>query len=622
VDKPENKDKRIETLQKVTIRFAGDSGDGMQLTGMKFTSQSVVLGNDVATFPDFPAEIRAPAGTLAGVSGFQVHFASSEIYEPGDAPDCLVVMNPAALKVNIKDLKKDGILIANEDAFTQNNLSKVGYASNPLDDDSLKSYNVFKIKIATLNAEAVKESGLTTKQANLTKNFFALGLISWLYDRPLESTLEWIEDKFKRKPEIAEANSKTLKAGYYLADTLELFPIQYQVPRAKLQPGKYRKISGNEAVALGLLAASQLSNKEVFYGSYPITPASDVLHELSKLKGLGIKTFQAEDEISAIGSTIGAAFGGSLAVTGTSGPGLALKTEAAGLANILELPLIIINVQRAGPSTGMPTKTEQSDLLQALFGRNGESSMPILAPRSAGDCFDTMIAAVRVAINYMTPVIYLSDGYLANTSEPWLIPNIKNYKPIEVRHPKSDEISGEFEPYKRNNRLARPWAIPGTKDLEHRIGGLEKEDITGDVSYDALNHEHMVHLRAAKIEKILDEIPPLEMHGKDSGDVLVLGWGSTYGAIYTAVTSLQNEGYAVSHVHLRYLNPLRPELTDIFARFKRVLIPELNSGQLRMLLRAKTLYNILGFNKIQGKPFLVSEIEEKIIQIIKDLENS
>ncbi|MFW9929057.1 MAG: 2-oxoacid:acceptor oxidoreductase subunit alpha [Candidatus Thorarchaeota archaeon] len=619
INKASSINKKVEILHHVTIRFAGDSGDGMQLAGMKFTTESVVLGNDVATFPDFPAEIRAPAGTLAGVSGFQVQFSSQEIYTPGDALDALVAMNPAALKVNLKDLKSGGILIVNEDSFNPNNVNKAGYKTNPLEDESLKNYKLFKVKMSSLHAEAVKDSNLNTKEVDLTKNFFALGLISWLYDRPLESTMDWINEKFKKKPNVCEANIKTLKAGYYYGETMDIFPIQFRVPSAKLKPGRYRKISGNEAIALGLLAASKLANKEIYYGSYPITPASDILHELSSLKGQGIKTLQAEDELAAIGSAIGASFGGDIAVTGTSGPGLALKSEALGLAIMLELPLIVIDVQRGGPSTGLPTKTEQADLLQVMFGRNGESPIPVIAPRSAGDCFDAMIMAVRTAINYMTPVVFLSDGYLANTAEPWLIPNINDYQPIEVKHPTREDYGENFEPYIRNKRLARPWAIPGTKDLEHRIGGLEKQDITGNVSYDPFNHEHMVRLREEKVNKVIEELPPLEINGPSEGDVLVLGWGSTHGAIFSAVKALQDEGHKVSHVHIRFVNPMNPKLGEIMKKFKKILIPELNTGQFRMLIRSKFLVDAKGLNKIQGRPFLVSEIEEKVLQLLKDI---
>ena len=612
--------KRVEVLPSATIRFAGDSGDGMQQTGQKFTTESVFVGNDVATFPDFPAEIRAPAGTLAGVSGYQVQFASKQIFTPGDAIDTLVVMNPAALKINLRDLKKDGIIIANEDEFKEGNLSKVGYKTNPLEDGSLASYKVYKVKMSTLHSEAVKGLGLSTKEVNLTKNSFALGLVSWLYDRPINPTIEEIKEKFKKKPEILEANIRALKAGYFYGDTVELFPIQYRVPKATLPPGRYRKVSGNEALALGLVAVGQLSNKQIFYCSYPITPASDILHELSKLKGMGVATLQVEDEIAAMGSAIGASFGGKLAVTGTSGPGLALKSEGMNLAVMLELPVIIVDVQRAGPSTGMPTKVEQGDLLQAIFGRNGESPIVVIAPRSSGDCFETMIEAVRIAFNYMTPVVYLSDGYLANSAEPWLVPDLSKIPPITVKHPTLDDYKDKkFEPYVRNENLARPWALPGTKGLEHRIGGLEKEDITGNVSYDPLNHEHMVHLRAQKIQNVVKAIAPLAIDGPNSGGLLVLGWGSTYGSIHSAVRSMREEGHSVSHVHVRHLNPLPSDLGDILKRFKRVLIPELNMGQFRLLIRSKYLIDAIGLNKIQGRPFLVSEIEEKILQILEDL---
>ena len=478
---------------------------------------------------------------------------------------------------------------------------------------------MYIVKISTLHAEAVIGLGLSAKEVNLTKNSFALGLVSWLYDRPITPSIEDIKEKFKKKPDILEANIRALKAGYYYGDTVEIFPIQYSVPKAILPPGRYRKISGNEALALGLVAASQLANKEMFYCSYPITPASDVLHELSKLKGLSIATLQVEDEIAAIGAAIGASFGGKLGVTGTSGPGMALKSEGLNLAIMLELPLIVIDVQRAGPSTGMPTKVEQGDLLQTIFGRNGESPVVVIAPRSSGDCFETMIEAVRIAFTYMTPVVYLSDGYLANSAEPWLIPDMKKIPPIIVTHPTSDAFKDKkFEPYHRNENFARPWAIPGTKGLEHRIGGLEKEDITGNVSYDPLNHEHMVHLRAQKIQNIVKAISPLEIDGPNAGDLLVLGWGSTYGSIHSAVQAMREEGHAVSHVHVIYLNPLPADLGDILQRFKRILIPELNVGQFKMLNRSKYLVDSIGLNKVQGRPFLVSEIEEKILQILDE----
>jgi 2-oxoglutarate ferredoxin oxidoreductase subunit alpha len=606
--------KHVETLQKVTIRMAGDSGDGMQLAGSKFTSASVILGNDVSTLPDFPAEIRAPQGTLAGVSGFQIQFGSTDIYTPGDSLDVLVVMNPAALKVNISDLKSGGNLIVNIDTFTDSNLTKAGYTSNPLTDGSLSKYKVFQIRISTMNENAVKKFGLHFKQINLTKNFFALGLLCWLYDRPLEPTIEWIKTKFARVKSIADANIETLKAGYYFGETADIFPVQYRVPPARMVPGHYRRISGNEALALGILAGIELAQIDALYSGYPITPASDILHELSKYKEK-IKTFQAEDEIAAIGAAIGASFGGTLGITATSGPGIALKGEAMGLAVILEIPLIILNVQRAGPSTGMPTKTEQSDLLQAMFGRNGESPLAILAPNSPSDCFDIMIQAIRIAITYMTPTLVLSDGYLGNSSDPWLIPNLSNYEKIKVTHPKATEE--EFLPYKRNKYLARPWAIPGTKNLEHQIGGLEKNAETGYVSYNPENHQLMTNLRAEKIERIAYDIPKLEVNGPDSGDLLVLGWGSTFGAIFSAVKSLQDQGYnKIASAHLRYLNPFPSNLNEVLHSYKKVLIPEMNLGQLKLLIRGKFLIDAIGFNKVQGKPFQVREIEEKIIDII------
>ena len=609
-DKPT---KTIETLQKVTIRMAGDSGDGMQLAGTKFTTASVIFGNDVSTLPEFPAEIRAPAGTLAGVSSFQVNFGSGHIFTPGDKLDTLVVMNPAALKVHLHDLKKGGNLIINIDAFTDSNLSKAGYDKNPLFDDSLKSYKAFLVKISTLNENAVKDLGLDFKQVSLTKNFFALGLACWLYDRPLQPTIEWINEKFSKVKNIAEANTKTLKAGFYYGETAEIFPTHYKVPPAKMQPGLYRRVSGNEAIALGLLAGLELANIEGIYSGYPITPASDILHELSKHKER-IKTFQAEDEIAAIGAAVGASFGGTLGITASSGPGIALKGETMGLAVILELPLVIVNVQRAGPSTGMPTKTEQGDLLQAMFGRNGESPVAILAPRSASDCFDTMIEAVRLAIKYMTPVLVLSDGYLGNSSDPWLIPKMSDYPKIEVKHPvKTDET---FSAYKRNKYLARDWAIPGTKDLEHQIGGLEKDAITGGVSYDPANHHFMVSQRAEKIARIAFDIPKLHVEGPETGDLLVLGWGSTYGAILTACNSLREQGYSVASAHLKYLNPFPTNLKDVLHSYKKVLIPEINLGQLRLLIQGTFLIDTIGFNKVTGKPFQVHDLEEKIIDIL------
>lgn len=611
-------EKKVETLGRVVIRLAGDSGDGMQLAGIKFTTASVIFGNDISTLPDFPAEIRAPAGTLAGVSGFQIHFSSSTIHTPGDELDALVVMNPAALKVNQRDLKPDSILIANEESFTSKNLSKAGFSSNPLEDGSLSNYRVYPVNITKLNREAVGvNSGLTRKEINLTKNFFALGLISWLYDRPLEPTIKWIDLKFKKKPAIAQANIRTLKAGYYYGETNEYFPIQYKVPKAKMEVGLYRYISGNQALALGLLAAAHLANKELFFGAYPITPASDLLHELVKYKGYGIKTFQAEDEIAAIGSIIGAAFGGTIGVTGTSGPGFALMAEALGLAVITELPLVVVNVQRAGPSTGMPTKPEQADLLQAMYGRNGEASLPILAPQTPGDCFDVAIESVRIATNYMTPVVMLSDGYLANNIEPWLIPKMRQYEELEIINPSKNTFKGSsYQPYLRNDNLARPWAIPGTKGLEHRIGGLEKDYLSGDVSYDPLNHEKMVNIRAKKIDQITNDIPLQQVNGPQEGDILVLSWGSTYGAAHTAAENMRNKGFLVADTNLRYINPFPRNLGQILNSYKKILIPEMNKGQLKLLIQGFYSIRTSGLSKIQGKPFYVGEIESKIFKLL------
>lgn len=612
-------EKEISTLDHVVIRLAGDSGDGMQLAGLKFTTASVIFGNDISTLPDFPGEIRAPAGTLAGVSGFQIHFSSNIISTPGDDLDALVVMNPAALKVNLLDLKPNGILIVNQDTFTQKNLAKAGFNQNPLENDTLKSYRVYPVSITTLNQTAVgSESGLTFKQINLTKNFFALGLISWLFDRPLTPTVEWIEEKFKHRPAIVNANIRTLKAGYNFGETTELFPIQYHVPPAKMEPGLYKYISGNEALSLGLIAAANLAKKELFYGAYPITPASDLLHELVKHKEFGIRVFQAEDEIAAIGSAIGASFGGVIGVTGTSGPGFALMTEALGLAVITELPLVVINVQRAGPSTGMPTKPEQGDLLQALFGRNGESPLPVIAPQTPGDCFETAIEAVKLATKYMTPVVILSDGFVANNIDPWRIPDISQYQQIEVQHPSKDILkdSENFSPYIRNENLVRPWAIPGTKGLEYRTGGLEKEDKTGNVSYDPLNHEKMVRVRAEKIKRITNDIPIQKVEGPKNGKLLVLSWGSTYGAAHTAAKNLRKQGYSVANANLRYLNPFPRNLKKILHSYENILIPEMNLGQLKFLVQARYSIKTTGLSKVQGRPIQVREIQNKILGVL------
>jgi 2-oxoglutarate ferredoxin oxidoreductase subunit alpha len=613
----------------VTIRFCGDSGDGMQLAGTQFTNSSAILGNDISTLPDFPAEIRAPAGTLAGVSGFQVHFSSHDIHTPGDRLNTLVAMNPAALKTNLKDLEPGGILIVNSDAFGTGDLHKAGYKVNPLEDGSLRGFKLFRIPINSLNRAAVAEVKLSPREADRCKNFFALGLVYWLYERSLEPTLRWIRDKFGKNPAVMEANTRTLRAGYNYGETTETLPVHYQVAKANLPPGRYRKITGNEALAIGLTTACALANLPLVYASYPITPASDILHHLSDLKRYGVRTLQAEDEIAAMGMAIGAAFGGALGVTATSGPGICLKSEAIGLAVMTEMPCVIIDVQRGGPSTGLPTKTEQADLLQAMFGRNGECPAAILAPCSPADCFRMVFEAVRLAVGYMTPVFLLSDGYLANGAEPWLIPRVEDLPRIVVQHPQATGAApvppgngnGEahFLPYQRDERLVRPWAIPGTRGLEHRIGGLEKEDVTGNVSYDPANHEHMVRTRAQKIANMADVIPPLEVNGPAEGDLLVIGWGGTYGSTLTAVQRLQRKGHRVAQAHLRYLNPMPKNTGEVLRRYKKVLVPELNAGQLRLLLRAEFLIDAVGLNKIQGRPFLVSEIEEKIEKMLSDL---
>jgi 2-oxoglutarate ferredoxin oxidoreductase subunit alpha len=611
---------KAQRLDSATIRFAGDSGDGMQLAGTQFTNASAILGNDISTLPDFPAEIRAPAGTLAGVSGFQVHFSSHDIHTPGDDLNALVAMNPAALKTNIKDLEKSGILIVNSDAFTTNDLHKAGYKTNPLEDGSLKEYRLFKIPINKLNRDAVSEVKLSPREADRCKNFFALGLVYWLYERPLEPTLRWIREKFAKNQAVLEANTRTLKAGYHFGETTEALPVHFIVPPASIRPGRYRKITGNEALAMGLVSAATLMNKALVYASYPITPASDILHNLSEMKRFGVRTVQAEDEIAAMGMAIGASFGGALGVTATSGPGICLKSEAIGLAVMTETPAVIIDVQRGGPSTGLPTKTEQADLLQAMFGRNGECPLAIVAPCSPADCFAMVFEAVRIAVSFMTPVILLSDGYLANGAEPWLIPSVDSLPKIVVRHPQEPNRNGNgeahFLPYQRDSRLVRQWAIPGTAGLEHRIGGLEKEDVTGNVSYDPVNHEHMVRTRAQKIANIANDIPLLEVSGPKEGDLLVIGWGGTYGAIVTAVQRAQRKGYNVAQAHLRYLNPMPRNIGEVLKRYKKVLVPELNAGQLRLLLRGQFLVDAIGLNKIQGRPFLVSEIEEKIEELL------
>jgi 2-oxoglutarate ferredoxin oxidoreductase subunit alpha len=595
-----------QELDRVTIRFAGDSGDGMQLTGTQFTRTAAVFGNDISTYPDYPAEIRAPAGSLPGVSGFQLSFSSSEIHTPGDQPDVLVAMNPAALKANIGDLPAGGALIVNGDAFTPANLTKVGYAASPLTDGSLASYAVFDIPIGTLNARALDGLGLTSKQADLTKNFFALGVMFWLYERSMEPTLRWIDEKFGKRPVIAESNARALKAGYAFGETTEIFHTHYRVAPAHLPPGTYRSITGNEATALGFVVAAAKAGRPLFYGSYPITPASDILHQLSGYKQFGVKTFQAEDEIAAMGATIGAAYGGAIGLTGTSGPGLALKSEALNLAVMTELPVVVVDVQRAGPSTGMPTKTEQTDLLQAMFGRNGESPLAVVAPATPAECFDLAIESVRLATRYMTPVMYLSDAFLAAGAEPWLIPDVDAIPDISV--PNRTEPSG-FYPYQRDPvTLSRPWAVPGTPGLEHRIGGLEKAETLGNVSYDPENHHRMVLLRAEKIARIANDIPELDVFGPPRGDLLILGWGSTYGAIRSAVERLQAEGHAVGHAHLRHLNPFPRNLGEVLGAYRQVLVPEVNLGQLLMLIRARYLIDALGYGRVRGKPFRIAEI--------------
>ncbi len=606
--------KPVERRQSTVIRFAGDSGDGMQLTGTHFANESALAGNDLGTLPDFPAEIRAPAGSLAGVSAFQLIFSTTEVFTPGDDLDVLVAMNPAALRVNIGDLKAGGILIVDGDTFTEQNLRKAEYASNPLTDDSLASYQVVKVDLTKLTTSALKDLGLPARTVTRCRNFTALGLTSWLYHRPIEETLTWIRDRFKKTPDLLEANVRTLKAGYHYGETTELFAVSYEVPPATIEPGTYRSITGNGATALGLLAAAHRAGRPLFLGSYPITPASDLLHELAGLKNFGVLTFQAEDEIAAIGAAVGAAFGGAIAVTATSGPGMNLKAETIGLAVSVELPLVICDIQRAGPSTGLPTKTEQADLFQSLYGRHGESPVPVLAAATPADCFATAFEAVRIAVKYMTPVIVLSDGYLANGAEPWKLPSSAELPriPVELR---TDPVG--FFPYLRDpETLSRPWAIPGTPGLEHRIGGLEKEYLTGNVSYAPANHEQMVRVRDRKIAGIAGEIPPTRVEGAQQGDLLIVGWGGTYGYIAAAVRDLTDQGKSVGHVHLRYLNPLPTDLRSVLGRFRRILVPELNLGQLVRVLRAEYLVDAVGFYKIQGRPFKVGEITTRAMALL------
>jgi len=613
--------KQEQVLEDVVIKFAGDSGDGMQLTGQQFTNNTALLGIDLATFPDFPAEIRAPIGTVPGVSGFQVHFSSNKVYTPGDSCDVLVAMNAAALKVNLKGLKRGGKIIANIDGFDSKNLRLANYPDgiNPLEDGSLEGYELIKVDVTKLTREAVKDfSDLGTKERDRAKNMFVLGFIYWMYNRDLVSTIDFLEEKFGKKESILQSNIKVLQAGYSYGDTTETFSTRYTVQKAKMEPGHYRSIMGNQALAYGLIAAGEKSGLPIFLGTYPITPASDILHELSKYKTFGIRTFQAEDEIAAVTSAIGASYGGNLGITTTSGPGMALKAEAMGLAVMLEIPLVIINIQRGGPSTGLPTKTEQSDLLQAYYGRNGECPMPVIASSTPSDCFDVAFDAVRIAVQHMTPIILLSDGYIANGAEPWLFPNSADLPKIEVKF-KETPVEGEekFMPYRRDEKLVRPWAIPGTKGLEHRVGGLEKQDITGNISYDSDNHQHMVKTRQAKVDKIADYIPLQTIDsGPEKGNVLVIGWGSTYGAIKSAVLELQAQGHAVSHAHIRYIRPFPKNLGDIIKNFDKVLIPEINNGQLVKIIRDVYFVDAQPYNKIMGIPITKQELVDTISKML------
>ncbi|MDQ1614579.1 MAG: 2-oxoglutarate/2-oxoacid ferredoxin oxidoreductase subunit alpha [Actinomycetota bacterium] len=614
--------KDVRQLDRVIIRFAGDSGDGMQLTGDRFTTETASFGNDLSTLPDFPAEIRAPAGTLPGVSAFQLHFADHDIMTPGDRPDVLVAMNPAALKANLEDLPRGADLIVNTDEFTKRNLTKVGYEANPLDDGSLEAYNVHPIGLTSMTVEALKEFSITKKEAERAKNMFALGLLSWLYNRPTEGTLRFLEVKFAKSEQIMRANIAAFNAGWNFGETTEDFSVSYEIKPARLPSGTYRNISGNLALAYGLVAASKQTGLPLFLGSYPITPASDILHELSKHKRFGVRTFQAEDEIAAVGAALGAAYGGSLAVTSTSGPGLALKAETVGLGVSLELPLIVVDVQRAGPSTGMPTKTEQADLLQAMFGRNGEAPVPIVAPRSPADCFETALEAARIATTYRVPVIILSDGYLANGSEPWRIPAVEDMPDLTVEFTtEPNRPDGEFWPYLRDaTTLARPWAVPGTAGLEHRIGGIEKADGTGNISFDAANHDLMVRTRQAKVDGIAATIPPTDVEDPDGlARVLVLGWGSTYGPIGAACRRVRREGLSVAQAHLRHLNPFPSDLGDVLRRYDRVLVPEMNLGQLAMLVRARFLVDAISYNRVRGMPFKADELASVITGVIEEV---
>ena len=609
--------RKRETIEQAVIRFAGDSGDGMQITGSQFTNTAAMLGNDLATFPDFPAEIRAPAGTLPGVSGFQINFSSRDVFTAGDAVDVLVAMNPAALATNVADLKPGGILIVNVDNFKEVDLKKAQAKTNPLEDHSLDGYRLFPVELTKLTRLALRDLGLDAKSMDRCKNFFALGMCYWLYNRPMDHTYKWLDEKFGSKPVLAEANKLTMKAGYAYCDATEAFQVRYEVPAAKLEPGLYRNISGNSALALGFVAAARKAAIPLFQGSYPITPASDILHELSMYKEFGVMTFQAEDEIAAMTSAIGAAYGGALAITTTSGPGMALKMEAIGLAIAVELPIVICDIQRGGPSTGLPTKTEQADLLQALYGRNSEAPVPVLAAATPGDCFWMALEASRIALKYMVPVIILSDGYLANGAEPWKIPALEELPEIPVKY--RTEREG-FMPYSRDpNTLARPWAVPGTPGLEHRIGGLEKQDVTGNVNYEPLNHERMVRLRAAKVAAVVQDVPDVVPAGDPDGDLLLVGWGSTFGPITAALGAQRARGRRIGHVHLRHLNPLPKNLGEVLKRYRKVVVPEMNLGQLLWVLRAKYLVDAEGLNKIQGKPFKQSEVEAKIEETLREI---
>jgi 2-oxoglutarate ferredoxin oxidoreductase subunit alpha len=608
--------KPTREVDTVVIRFAGDSGDGMQVTGTQFTTVSALAGNDISTLPDFPAEIRAPAGTLAGVSGFQLSFSRREVFTPGDRPDVLVAMNPAALKSNLDELEPGGILIVDREAFNEQNLKKAGYATSPLDDGTLARFQLFAIDVTRMTTLALAETGLSNKQVLRCKNFFTLGLTAWLYQRPIEPILEFIRERFRRTAALVDANTRALRAGLHFAETSELFATQYEVKPAAIERGTYRNITGNSALAIGLVVAARRAGLPLFLGSYPITPASDILHELSSYKEYDVVTFQAEDEIAGVGAALGAAFGGSLAVTTTSGPGIDLKAETVGLAMKVELPLIVCDIQRGGPSTGLPTKTEQADLLAALYGRHGESPVPVLAAASPADCFDTALEAARIAVKYMTPVYLLSDGYLANGAEPWRLPAIADLPDFTVRF--RDDPAGYFPYLREDETLSRPWVVPGTPGLEHRVGGLESEYLTGNISYAPANHEQMVRLRARKIAGIARAIPPTVVRGAPSGRVLLLGWGSTYGPLVEATRQLAGEGLAVGHAHLRWLNPLPPDLGDVLSRFERVLVPEMNMGQLVRLVRAEYLVDAIGFNKIQGRPFRVDEIVARVRKLLEE----